>query len=186
MKYQRKYNNKSWDINKYWPEYLYRELDEPECAQFAHYLHNSPEGKREEEQWREMLSRLDAMAVHDRSTEVPPELVFRVKRQVRLYEGWAEQTHTRVRRWLMGTAAACMIAALAGLFVYQQGPGWLSQSQMYQSWKSQALSMFYSEKTIELYQSEGMLGESKDENHEIVINPNETATEDSTNEDSAS
>ena len=97
------------EINERWEEFLYLELDEPRQSLFAQHLKHCPACRAEEARWRELLAQFDALAVADGTTVVPPELVFRVKRQVRFYEDWSRQTTAQFRHWLVGTAAVVLL-----------------------------------------------------------------------------
>jgi predicted anti-sigma-YlaC factor YlaD len=97
------------DVRARWEEYLYRELDEPDQGRIAQHLQRCPQCREEESQWRELLSRFDVMSVSNGDAEPPRELVFRVKRQVQLYEGWSRQMSIQFRNWVLGCATACAL-----------------------------------------------------------------------------
>ncbi len=97
------------DIHAKWTEYIYRELTEPEQALFVRHLEECDFCQAEEREWRYLLAQFDAMASLEGSTDVPSELVYRVKRQIQLYEDWSMQWTSLLRRWMAGTAAACLL-----------------------------------------------------------------------------
>lgn len=97
------------DIHAKWTEYIYRELTEPEQALFVRHLEECDSCQAEEREWRNLLAEFDAMASLEGSTDAPSEMVYRVKRQIQLYEDWSKQWTALLRRWMAGTAAACLL-----------------------------------------------------------------------------
>ncbi|MBI1389674.1 MAG: hypothetical protein GC154_14650 [bacterium] len=101
------------EIQSRWPEYVYRELTEHEQAEFVRHLERCPACRAEEAKWRGLLARFDGLAAADDSAEAPAELVFRVKRQIRLYEDWTRQNWAAIRNWAASVAASCLIVFFA-------------------------------------------------------------------------
>ena len=67
------------DIKNRWPEFLYRELNEHEQAQFVQHIHQCNSCRQEEQQWTSLFDRFDTLAAGDGTDEAPRELFYRVK-----------------------------------------------------------------------------------------------------------
>lgn len=144
------------DVRARWVEYLYRELDEPEQGKFVQHLRRCPQCHAEDSQWRDLLSRFDGMSVSDGNAEPPRELVFRVKRQVRLYEDWSQQTFAQFRNWLVGSATACAIL-LGGIWTMQDQLLNLSNPEtLLKSISKPTLEYLYNKDTLRILHAEGL------------------------------
>ena len=156
------------DIRERWPEYFYRELAEHEQSRFVNHLAECPTCRREEQAWRALLEQFDSMACLDGTMDAPPELVYRVKRQIRLFNDWSNQMQRHFRRWMTASAAACLILAggLMGV-VWQTRTNTVNQNLLHPIQHS-VLSTFYDSKTLELYRKQGILME-KEEIHAETI-----------------
>ncbi|MFB3786009.1 MAG: anti-sigma factor [bacterium] len=150
------------DIRERWPEYYYRELAEPEQSRFVNHLAECPACRREEQAWRTLLKQFDSIACLDGTMDAPPELVYRVKRQVHLFDDWSNQMQRHFRRWMIASAAACLLLAggLAGVMLHARANG--VNHSLFSPIQHSVLSTFYDSKTLELYRKQGILME-KDE-----------------------
>lgn len=149
-------------IQERWAEYLYRELDEPELAQFAQHIQRCSICRQEEARWRNLFSRFDVMATADQTLEVPTELVFRVNRQIHLYEDWANERVAQFRNWLVGSLAACMMIACTGWLAMEQIPKWM-QLEGLQSLKGTYLKSVYMKRGLEMDMTKGVFNEMEKE-----------------------
>ncbi|MFH1738807.1 MAG: anti-sigma factor [bacterium] len=156
------------DIQDRWSEYLYRELDEPEQAKFVQHIRKCRECSAEEAQWRGLLSRFDVMAVSDGNMEPPPELVFRVKRQIRLYEDWTRQTVTQVRNWVLGAAAAWALLLGGAHIILNQIPDLNEPATALKPIAQSVLSNLYNEHTLEILTAEGIFEQPKTSDPDLV------------------
>lgn len=119
------------DIHTRWMEYLYLEMDEPQQSLFIQHLKHCPGCCDEEKKWRALLSRFDTLALGDGTTEVPPDLVYHVKRQIHFYEDWRKQTFSQFRNRIAG-AAALLLFLFLGIWY---GNSWLQN----QDWRMKIL-----------------------------------------------
>jgi hypothetical protein len=145
------------DIKQRWPEYLYRELDEHEQATFVQHLHQCEACRREEEQWKQLLTRFDTLAGDDGICQAPPDLVYRVKRQVHLYEDWSKQTLSAFRAKVVTAVAACSLFFCifwAGAHYAKHRP---PSDQWFQAVSENVLSDWYSPFTLETYREYDMI-----------------------------
>ncbi|MBN2329335.1 MAG: zf-HC2 domain-containing protein [Candidatus Omnitrophica bacterium] len=150
------------DIKKRWPEYIYRELSEPEQSLFVRHLEECRHCRDEERQWREMLVEFDSIASLDGAMDAPPELVYRVKRQVGLYEDWSRQFTHQMRRWMVGAAAACFLmiggvyGVLPGLIMPQ-----MEINNVSSPFQKSVLQTIYDSDTLQFFSEQGILDESE-------------------------
>lgn len=148
------------DLRERWPEFVYRELSEPEQSLFVRHLEECSECRNEELEWRELLEQFDSIASLDGSMEAPPELVYRVRRQVRLDEDWSRQFTLRVKRWMMGTMAACLFVAIglycavSRAYIHPIDPGCVSAPL-----QKTVLRSIYQSETLKLYREQGIFEE---------------------------
>ena len=156
------------DVRARWAEYLYREMDEPEQGRFVQHLQRCPQCRAEESQWRDLLSRFDAMSVADGNTEPPPELVFRVKRQVQLYDDWSRQIFTQFRNWVVGGATACAVL-LGGIWMMQDRLVNLSDpNRIMESIGRPTLEYLYNKDTLRVLYHEGIFATENLQQSHIV------------------
>ncbi len=139
------------DVHDRWSEYVYRELDEPGRAQVDKHIQNCPDCAAEEAEWAKLLARFDSMTAFDGQMEVPPELVYRVKRQVRLYEDWSRQTYAQVRNWAVGFVMACMLLAGSAMTFLTQYPAFRTPRGILGPVTHSVRNSFYDEETLALY-----------------------------------
>lgn len=148
------------DLRDRWPAFVYRELTEPEQSLFVQHLEECSRCRCEEEKWRDLLERFDTIAALDDSMEAPYELLYRVKRQVRLYEKLSHQFSLRVKRWMVGAVAACFLVILAfyGSFVRTDFPPFESEFVSPPLQKT-VLRSIYQTDTLKVYREQGILDE---------------------------
>ncbi len=169
------------NLREKWPEYIYRELPESEQSLFVRHLEECSTCQAEEREWRNLFQRMDRIAVLDDAMIVPPELVYRVKRQVRLDEDWSKQFTDRFRYWMIGTSVACMLIVC--------GIGMIKFSTPIQpsppvgipiTLQKSVLQSFYNGNTLKLYREEGIFWQNNgDSSHPIVKrNENESSVAD--------
>ena len=167
------------DIRRRWAEYLYRELDEPEQSQFVKHINRCPKCGAEEERWRALLSRFDLMSASDGAMDPPPELVFRVKRQIRLYEDWTRQTHSQVRNWLAGAAVACALIFGGAHLMMNRLPLLNQNDEILKPITHSVLNRLYNEQTLQVLSEEGIFKSEETDDSGLVagapeINKNES------------
>jgi len=139
------------DIEERWAQYLYLEMDDPAQAQFVQHLQHCPQCSQEEARWRALFARLDVTATTDETLEVPSELVFRVKRQICLYEGWQEQTRKQIRSWAYKAASICILFAGGIWALMEYAPQVTEHGMLLEPLRKSVLSGVYTEKTLEIY-----------------------------------
>lgn len=150
------------EIETRWAEYLYRELEEPDQSQFVKHIQICPKCAADEAVWRSLLGRFDGMAAADGSMELPSELVYRVKRQVRLYEDWSKQNTIQIRRWAIGFAATCLLI-FGGLFVLlDRHPLWRQPKTVFNPVAQSILKNIYNEETLSIYFDKELLDRNID------------------------
>lgn len=149
------------DVQDRWPEYIYRELDEPGRAQVDKHIQNCPECAAQEAEWASVLARFDSMAAFDGQMEVPQELVYRVKRQVRLYEDWSRQTYAQVRNWAVGFVMACILLAGSAVTFLAQYPAFRTSEGMLGPVTHSVRKSFYDEETLALYLEKQLFQQEK-------------------------
>ncbi|MGC9329168.1 MAG: anti-sigma factor family protein [Candidatus Hinthialibacter sp.] len=151
------------DIHDRWPEYIYRELSEPEQSLFVRHLEECGPCRAKERQWREMLVEFDSIASLDGAMDAPPELVYRVKRQVRLYEDWSRQVSHQMRRVMIGAAAACFLviigicSALPGMMMSHMKLDQASNPLQKSVWGT-----IYDSETLQFFSEQGILDKPHD------------------------
>lgn len=171
------------EVQPRWAEYLYREMDEPDRALFAQHLQRCPQCSAEEAEWRRVFARFDGIAAMGETLEVPSELVFRVKRQIQLYEDWSLQTRSQFRNALMGAAAAVFLLIGGGWMAWRHVPSWMPQAEIIQPYRESVLSRIYDRATLDVLQSEGILPEKAADEPEVVIR--QQPTQKTKNEDTS-
>jgi hypothetical protein len=144
------------DVHARWPEYLYRELDEPEQGRFVQHLQSCLRCRGEESQWRDLLSRFDIMTVSDGNTEPPRELVFRVKRQVQLHEEWSHQISAQFRNWLVACVAACVFFFGGIQMLHHQLSTLRNPDTIFRPFTNSVLNALYSQDELRVLSDEGM------------------------------
>jgi len=163
------------DIQERWPEYIYRELSEPEQSGFVNHLAQCAVCRREEQAWRALLKQFDSIAGLDGTLDAPPELVYRVKRQIRLFDDWSSQMQSHFRRWMIASAAACLLLAgsLAGVMLQARADS--VRNPLLSPIQHSVLNTFYDSKTLELYRNQGILKEKEKVKPETIAGTPETS-----------
>ncbi len=140
------------DIRDRWAEYIYRELSESDQSLFVDHLQRCPSCRDDEALWRQMLVRFDSIAALDGTMDAPPELLYRVKRQIRFHEDWSIQIASRVRHWAAGAVAACFLTALSVAH-------WNGSVQVFNPFRFSVLTSIYDSNTLDLYREQGIIEE---------------------------
>lgn len=150
------------DIAIRWPEYLYRELEQHELAQFRQHLRDCPRCRAEEAQWRSVLAQFDCLAGNDETLEAPPQLVYRVKRQVMFYQNWLHETAFHLRWSLVAAAAACILVTAGSMLLWQRSTEMFRKGDWVQALRTPVLSTMYSPSQYHLIEEQGIFPEAGD------------------------
>lgn len=142
------------EIQDRWPGYIYRELPESDQALFVDHLQHCPRCREEEIVWRKMLDRFYAIAALDGEVETPPELIYRVKRQIRLYDDWTSQIFIRLRHWGIGAAAACVLLTGTAVIGINQ---WAGSPKILDPIQHSVLTSLYDDDTLDLLQDQDII-----------------------------
>jgi len=145
------------DVQERWIEYIYRELLEPERSLVVSHLQHCSACQAQEKEWQELFGRFDLMASMDGTMNAPPELIYRVKRQVRFYEDWNQQQSTRLRRWITGAAAAFLMLTFGFWNTVQHDPIPRAENTLLDPIENSVLHSLYDQETLDLYRRHGML-----------------------------
>lgn len=100
----------------------------------------------------------------------PPELIYRVKRQIRFHEDWSIQIASQIRRWTARAVAACVLVA---------GAAWLGMahlndtSRILNPIRDSVLTSIYDSSTLDLYWQQGIIEEDANQKPVILDDPPE-------------
>ena len=159
------------DIQERWPEYIYRELSDPEQSLFVRHLEDCSDCRNQESEWRRLLGRFDSIATLDGATDAPPELVYRVKRQIHLFEDWSNQFSSRMRRWTVATTAACVLLTSAFWLSISTNPSpHRSTNPIPSPIQNTVLQSLYGSDTLKVFHEQEIIAEIKRESSSQVAN----------------
>lgn len=160
------------DLKDRWPEYLYRELNEHEQALFAQHLRQCPSCQQEEQTWKKLFTRLDVLAADDGTDKAPPELVYRVKRQIHFYQDWSRQTYSAYRSKIAASVAVCALF-FGLLWVGDHSLQKISASNQYIETVSQSLlEDFYSPRILQMYKENGIFAPTNTSRPRLTLQDN--------------
>ncbi|MBD3266977.1 hypothetical protein GF373_09930 [bacterium] len=157
------------DIKSRWPEYMYRELNEHEQAEFVRHLHVCERCRREEAGWDELFARFDVLAAEDGTNQAPPELVYRVKRQVQFFEDWTRQTAATYRKRLASTLAACFLVCFSGWVGMEATSRMPSKTILMHRISESVLPALYPQSTLSYYRAQGFILPEESENPQVSM-----------------
>jgi anti-sigma factor RsiW len=156
------------DIQNRWTEYLYRELGEHEQADFVRHIQQCPQCQNEEQVWSGLVDRFDVLAASDGTRQAPPELVYRVKRQIHLYEEWSRETASSFRmKFAASFAIFCLIASGIWLRANVTVPV-MTSSQYMQSISEPILHTLYGKSNLSYYRESGFFTESGKDSQPVI------------------
>ncbi len=163
------------DIQDRWAEYLYRELEEPDQARFVQHIRRCASCRAEEDQWRGLLSGFDSMAASDGNMQAPPELIFRLRRQIRFYEDCTQSTVAQIRNWTVGAAVACALFLGGAHFLLTRLQSHTTPDAALAPIAQSVLSGLYGQQNLEILSKEGIFDATAIKDRDIAVNVTEEA-----------